>query len=200
MIKAGLTGSIGMGKSTTAEMFREEGIPVYDADKTVHELYKFEAVDRIEKAFPGTTTKDGVDRGKLAQCVLGNPEKLKLLENLIHPLVHQKEKAFIEAAEKDREKLVILDIPLLFEAGGVDRVDKIIVVTAPADVQLERVLSRPGMTEEKFAAILAKQLPDAQKRTKADYIIDTSLGLEAARTKVRQIVNELAQNPVHHRN
>ena len=191
MIKAGLTGSIGMGKSTTAQMFRDEGIAVYDADATVHELYSGEAAPLIEAAFPNTT-KDGiVDRTKLSEYVIGKPENMKKLEAIIHPLVHKQEQAFLKQAETRGDKLVVLDIPLLFETGGKNRVNKIIVVTAPAEVQRQRVLAREGMTEEKFEAILARQVPDSDKREQADFVIDTSLGLEAARERVQAIINSL---------
>lgn len=188
MIKAGLTGSIGMGKSTTAQMFRDEGISVYDADATVHQLYEGEATPLIEAAFPNTTSDDKVDRTKLSEYVIGNPENMKKLEAIIHPLVHKKEQVFLKKAESRGEKLVVLDIPLLFETGGTGRVDKIIVVTAPPEVQRERVLAREGMTEEKFEAILARQVPDSEKREKADFLIDTSAGLEQARKSVNQII------------
>lgn len=191
MIKLGLTGSIGMGKSTTAEMFREAGIPVHDADATVHELYESEAVAPIEAAFPGVVVDGRVDRAKLGNYVIGNSEKMKELEAIVHPLVHRKEAAFLERALKDGAFLVVLDIPLLFEVGGRERVDKILVVTAPPEVQRARVLARPGMTQEKFEAILAKQLPDCEKRAAADFIIDTSKGLVAARQRVQEIIDEI---------
>ncbi|MEM9278411.1 MAG: dephospho-CoA kinase [Pseudomonadota bacterium] len=193
MIRAGLTGSIGMGKSTTSEMFRQEGIPVYDADATVHALYSGEAVPLIEKAFPGTTENGTVNRVELGNRVLGNAEVMKKLEMIVHPLVHQKEREFVQKAEDRGESLVVLDIPLLFETGGYNRVDKIIVVSAPAEVQRERVLSRPDMTEEKFSAILAKQIPDEEKRKRADFIIDTSLGMVSAREAVQEIIRKLKQ-------
>ena len=188
MIKAGLTGSIGMGKSTTAQMFRDEGIAVYDADATVHQLYSCEAAPLIEAAFPNTTKNGTVDRTKLSEYVIGKPENMKKLEAIIHPLVHKQEQEFLQKAETRGDKLVVLDIPLLFETGGKNRVDKIIVVTSPANVQRERVLAREGMTEEKFEAILARQVLDSEKREQADFVIDTSLGLEAARERVREIV------------
>ncbi len=191
MIKAGLTGSIGMGKSTTANMFREAGIPVYDADAIVHQLYEGAAAPLIEKEFPGTTTNGKVDRQLLGNQVLGNSKAIKKLETIVHPMVQAKQREFIEQAKKTGAKLVVLDIPLLFEAGGINRVDKVIVVTAPAEVQRKRVLARPGMTVEKFEAILEKQLPDTEKRARADFIIDTSLGMEAAKTAVKNIIAEL---------
>jgi len=191
VIKAGLTGSIGMGKSTTAQMFRDQGVAVYDADATVHKLYSGEATDLIEAAFPNTTSDGNVDRTKLSKYVIGKPDNMKKLEAIIHPLVHKREQEFLKEAETRGEKLVVLDIPLLFETGGVNRVDKIIVVTAPASIQRERVLARDGMTVEKFEAILARQVPDSEKREKADFVIDTSLGLEQAKQNVHQIIKAL---------
>lgn len=191
MIKAGLTGSIGMGKSTTAQMFRDEGIAVHDADATVHELYSGIAAPLVEQAFPGTVKNGVVDRSELGKHVIGNPENMKRLEAIIHPLVHKQEQEFLEAAKKRGDALVVLDIPLLFETGGYHRVDKIIVVTAPAEVQRQRVLAREGMSEEKFMAILAKQVSDAEKRKKADYLIDTGKGMKSARMEVQKIIAEL---------
>ena len=191
MIILGLTGSIGMGKSTTAKMFADAGVPVSDADRMVHALYAGAAVTPIEKAFPGTVSDGVVDRDKLAATVLGNPARLRELEAIVHPLVRAETDAFVERHRQAGAPLIVLDIPLLFETGGKDRVDRILVVTAPADVQRERVLSRPGMTEEKFEAILAKQVPDAEKRRRADFVIDTSRGMDAAREDVLRIVAEL---------
>lgn len=191
MIILGLTGSIGMGKSTTAAMFREEDVPVHDSDEAVHRIYAGAAAPLIEAAFPGTVVDGVVDRQLLAQKVLGKPEELRRLEGIIHPLVRKDADAFLEGARAKGEKLALLDIPLLFETGGTGRVDRIVVVTAPPEIQRERVLRRPGMTEEKFAAILARQVPDEEKRRQADYVIDTSLGMEAARQHVREIVSEL---------
>ena len=191
MIILGLTGSIGMGKSTTAKMFADAGVPVSDADRMVHALYAGAAVTPIEKAFPGTVSDGVVDRDKLAATVLGNPARLRELEAIVHPLVRAETDAFVERHRQAGAPLIVLDIPLLFETGGKDRVDRILVVTAPADVQRERVLSRPGMTEEKFEAILAKQVPDAEKRRRADFVIDTSRGMDAAREDVLRIIAEL---------
>lgn len=196
MIKAGLTGSIGMGKSTTANMFREAGVPVYDADATVHALYEGEATALIEKAFPGTTKNDKVDRAILASTVLGNPEAMKKLEAIVHPLVHEKEQDFLKEAKKAGSNLVILDIPLLFETGGKNRVDVIIVVSASEEEQRRRVLAREGMTEEKFEAILARQVPDAEKRKQADFVIDTGKGMQAANDQVKSIIEALSQKAV----
>ncbi|MEL7229215.1 MAG: dephospho-CoA kinase [Pseudomonadota bacterium] len=183
-----LTGSIGMGKSTTAQMFRDADVPVHDADATVHALYAGEAAPLIEAAFPGTTDESGVNRTKLGHHVIRNAEAMKKLEAIIHPLVRDKELAFRQSVTSP---FAILDIPLLFETNSTDRVDGIIVVTAPADVQRERVLARPGMDMEKFEAILARQTPDGEKRAKADFIIDTSQGLEAARQAVTDIIDRL---------
>lgn len=191
MIILGLTGSIGMGKSTTAAMFREAGVPVHDSDEAVHRIYAGPAAPLIEHAFPDTVVDGVVDRQLLSERVLGKPEELRRLEGIIHPLVREDADAFLRSARDKGEKLVLLDIPLLFETGGTGRVDRIVVVTAPANMQRERVLARPGMTEAKFEAILARQVPDAEKREKADFIIDTSLGLDPARDRVREIVSQL---------
>lgn len=191
MIVVGLTGSIGMGKSTTARMLADEGLPVYDADAAVHALYSGMAAPLIEEAFPGVVMDGTVDRAALGAQVVGNPEAMAKLEAIVHPLVRETEIAFLEKARKVGAPVVVLDIPLLFETGGDKRVDKTVVVTAPADVQRERVLARPGMTEERFEAIVAKQTPDAEKRMRADFIIDTSLGLGCAKTKVRDLVSVL---------
>ena len=157
----------------------------------VHALYAGAAVPHIEKAFPGTVSDGVVDRDKLAATVLGDPARLRELEAIVHPLVRAETDAFVERHRQAGAPLIVLDIPLLFEIGGMGRVDRILVVTAPADVQRERVLSRPGMTEEKFDAILAKQVPDAEKRRRADFVIDTSRGMDAAREDVLRIIAEL---------
>lgn len=191
MIVLGLTGSIGMGKSTTAQMFLEEGIPVYSADDTVHRLYSGKAAPLIEQAFPGTTRDGEVDRAKLSAAVMGRPEALQRLEKIVHPLVRTEEIKFRQDAENSGAKLILLDIPLLFETGAEKRVDKVLVVTAPEEVQRERVLARDGMTAGKLDAILARQVPDAEKRARADFIIDTSLGLAAAREYVQKIIHSL---------
>ncbi len=196
MIKAGLTGSIGMGKSTTAEMFRDAGIPVYDADATVHALYEGEATPLIEEAFPGTTHNGKVDRALLSKHVVGNADAMKKLEMIVHPLVHAKEQEFLKSAQSNGAPIVVLDIPLLFETGGRSRVDIVIVVSANAEEQRRRVLAREGMTEEKFEAILARQVPDREKREKADFIIDTDQGFDHARDQVTKIIAELSQKPV----
>jgi len=193
MIVLGLTGSIGMGKSTTAGMFADEGVPVHDSDATVHKLYAGEAAPLVEELFPGSTVNGQVDRERLAKAVVGNRERLRKLEQLIHPLVRADADRFVEEHRRKGTPLVVLDIPLLFETGGTDRVDKIVVVTAPAETQRARVLARPGMTEEKFREILARQVPDAEKRERADFLIDTSHGMEAAREAVRKIIGQLTQ-------
>jgi dephospho-CoA kinase len=191
MIVLGLTGSIGMGKSTTAGMFREAGVPVHDSDETVHRLYSGIAAPLIEARFPGTVVDGKVDRDRLAAAVLGKPEALRELEKIVHPLVRADADAFLARHREAGAPLALLDIPLLFETGGEDRVDRIVVVTAPAEIQRERVLARPGMTKDKFEAILARQVPDAQKRARADFVIDTGKGMEAARRAVHAIVAEL---------
>ncbi|HET9637890.1 MAG TPA: dephospho-CoA kinase [Allosphingosinicella sp.] len=188
MITLGLTGSIGMGKSTVAKMFAEEGVPVFDADAAVHRLQGPEGalVDEIEAHFPGTTGPEGVNRGALAERVLGEPEALRRLEALIHPAVASEREAFLAAHSS--ASLVVLDIPLLFEAGGWEQVDKVVVVSAPAEVQRKRVLARPGMTEEKFERILARQLPDSEKRARADFVILTGGSKDKTRRAVRRIL------------
>lgn len=191
MIVLGLTGSIAMGKSTTAKMFREAGVPVHDSDEAVHRLYAGKAAPLIEEAFPGTVVDGVVDRTRLAAIVLGDREALKRLEAIVHPLVRADADAFLKRSREADAKIAVLDIPLLFETGGRDRVHSVVVVTAPADVQRARVLARPGMTVEKFEAILAKQVPDARKRELADYIVDTSAGLEAARAQVEAIIADI---------
>ncbi|MEI9422599.1 dephospho-CoA kinase [Mesorhizobium sp. Cs1299R1N1] len=191
MIVLGLTGSIGMGKSTTAKMFAEAGVPVHDSDETVHRLYAGKAASLVEAAFPGTTVGGSVDRAKLAARVFSDAAALKKLEAIIHPLVRADADAFLAGHRNAGESIAVLDIPLLFETGGRGRVDKVVVVTAPAEVQRQRVLARPGMSEEKLASILAKQVPDAEKRRLADFVIDTGQGLEAARAAVAAIVAEI---------
>jgi dephospho-CoA kinase len=191
MIVLGLTGSIGMGKSTTAKMFAEAGVPVHDSDETVHRLYAGKAAPLVEAAFPGTTAGGVVDRAKLGARVLGDADALKRLEAIIHPLVRADADAFLAKHRNAGESVAVLDIPLLFETGGRGRVDKVVVVTAPADVQRKRVLARPVMNEDKLASILAKQVPDAEKRRLADFVIDTGNGLEAARAAVCEVIAKL---------
>ncbi|MFC5586706.1 dephospho-CoA kinase [Nitratireductor kimnyeongensis] len=191
-IVLGLTGSIGMGKSTTGRMFMDEGVPVHDADAAVHRLYAGVAAPLIEARFPGTVVEGTVDRTRLAEAVMGKPEAFKALEEIVHPLVRQDADNFVADHREKGTPIVVLDIPLLFETGGEDRVDRIVVVTAPAEEQRRRVLSRPGMTEEKFAAILARQVPDAEKRKRANFIIDTGKGMEPARQAVKAVIRELS--------
>lgn len=188
MIVLGLTGSIGMGKSTVAAMFADEGVPVFDADAEVHKLQGpgGRLLAAIESAFPGTTSAEGVNRTALGAAVFGKPETLKRLEAIVHPAVAEERQRFL-AANRDRP-LVVLDIPLLFEAGGWRQVDKIAVVSAPAAVQRARVLARPGMTVERFESILAKQMPDAEKRERADFVIPTGGSLEETREVVRTVI------------
>jgi dephospho-CoA kinase len=192
MFVLGLTGSIGMGKSTAAAMFRAEGIAVHDSDAAVHELYNGKAAPAIEAAFPGTTRDGVVDRVLLANAVLDDPAELARLEAIIHPLVAVSRDAFLVAAAKNGADLVVLDIPLLFETGSERIVDAVVLVTAPESVQKARVCARPGMTAERFAAILARQMPDAEKRARAHFIIDTGRGFAAAERQVRAIVRALA--------
>lgn len=196
----GLTGSIGMGKSATADIFRRLGVPVHDADAAVHALYAGRAAALIEEAFPGTVANGIVDRTKLGAAVLGDPERMKRLEAIVHPLVREEEEAFLRRVARP-SGLAVLDIPLLFETGGEVRCDAVLVVSAPPDVQRERVLRRPGMTEEKFKAILAKQMPDAEKRARAHFILDTSRDFSAAEAQARSILACLAGRPgrVRHR-
>jgi dephospho-CoA kinase len=188
MIVVGLTGSIGMGKSTTAGFFRAAGVPVHDADATVHALYRGAAVAPIEAAFPGATTDGVVDRTRLAAAVLGDPAAVARLERIVHPLVRAAETDFRDVAARAGAPIVVLDVPLLFETGGDARTDLSVVVTASAEIQRNRVLARPGMTEETFARILARQLPDAEKRRRAHAIVDTSFGFEPARRQVEGLL------------
>ena len=199
MFILGLTGSLGMGKSTTARLFAEEGVPVHDADAVVHRLYEGEAAAAIEAAFPGTTADGKVDREELAARVLGDRVALKRLEAIVHPLVQQAEQRLLAEAEARGEKVAVLDIPLLFETGGEERVDAVVVVSAPPEVQRSRALERPGMTVDKLDAILAKQMPDEEKRRRADFVVDTSRGFEAARAEVRAILKAIATMPTRRR-
>ena len=189
----GLTGSIGMGKSTTARLFADAGAPVYDADAAVHEIYALggAAVGPVEAAFPGSTREGEVDRTALSARLAGDPEKLRRLEAIVHPLLLEGRARFFERATAAGAELVVLDVPLLFETGGDRMMHAVVAVSAPPDVQRERVLARPGMTEEKLAAILARQTPDAEKRARADFVIETGEGLEAARDRVREVLSTL---------
>ncbi len=191
MIVVGLTGSIGMGKSTTAAMFREEGIAVNDSDAVVHDLYRNEAVAPVGAAFPGTARDGVVDRAELGRQLSLRPDGFGRLEAIVHPLVRAKEREFLESRRACGDDLVLLDIPLLFETGADVRVDVVVVVTCDPQIQRERVLARPGMTEERLRLILDRQTPDSEKRRRADFIVDTGGGLEAARQRVKQIVSLL---------
>ncbi len=190
----GLTGSIGMGKSATADIFRKLGVPVHDADAAVHRLYRGRAAPLIEKAFPGTVTEGVVDRAKLGAAVLNNPGRMRELEAIVHPLVREEKQSFLKRVSA-LAPVAVLDIPLLLETGGEAGCDATLVVTAPAAVQRERVLARPGMTEEKFHAILAKQMPDENKRARAHFLVDTSRGFASAEAQVRSILACLAGRP-----
>jgi dephospho-CoA kinase len=195
MLILGLTGSLAMGKSATAKMFAEEGVPVHDADAVVHRLYEGEATPAIEAAFPGTTANSKVDREKLGKYVIGDAAAIKRLEQIVHPLVHAAAQRFVAEAEASGAPVAVVDVPLLFETGGDKRCDAVVVVSAPAEVQRMRAFERPGMTEDKLAAILAKQMPDAEKRARADFVVDTSQGFEAARAQVRDILKAVAKMP-----
>ena len=190
----GLTGSIGMGKTTTAEMFKKHGVPTIDADQIVHQLYENEAVALIEDAFPGTTDGKTVDREKLSAFVIGQPDSFKKLEAIIHPLVRQKQDEFVKSHREQGADLVLLDIPLLFETGAQSRVDIIVVVTCDPEIQKKRVLARKNMNIDKFNAILKKQLPDAEKRKLADHIVDTSVSFEETEAQVIALLSNLRQN------
>lgn len=191
MIILALTGSIGMGKSTTAGMFRDLGVPVHDADATVHALYAGRAAPVIDEHFPGVVKDGVVDRAALGAIVLADPEAMKKLESIVHPMVWQEEQSFLAAARERDEPLVVLDIPLLFETGGEGRADGVVVVTCEPDEQRRRVLARPGMTEAKFESILARQVPDAEKRAKADFLVVTDGGKDDARRQVADIVERI---------
>ncbi len=194
MKKVGLTGSIGMGKSTTARMFAKEGIPVHDADAAVHRLYRRggAAVRPVGDAFPGTVSAGAIDRAALRQRVVGDDAAMKRLEGLVHPLVRAEEAAFLAEAERSNAPFVVFDIPLLFETGGDERMDSIVVVSAPADIQRQRVLERGTMSEEEFEQILARQVPDGEKRARAQFVVETGEGMEPARRQVREIIERLS--------
>jgi len=195
MVILGLTGSIGMGKSTTADFFAEAGAPVHDADAAVHRLYAGAAAPAIEAAFPGTTADGKVDRAKLAEHVLKDPAALKRLEAIVHPLVRRDEERFLREAEAAGAQVAVLNIPLLFETGGERRCDAVVVVSAPPEMQRERVMTRPGMTEQKFASLLGKQVPDAEKRRRADFVVDTSKDFDSTRAQVHAILQAAARLP-----
>jgi dephospho-CoA kinase len=191
----GLTGSIGMGKSTTAKLFAEAGVPVYDADAAVHQLYEGEAAPAIEAAFPGTTANGKVDRPKLSARVVHDPAAIKQLEQIVHPMLGASRQRFFADAEAAQAPVVVLDIPLLFETGGEKRVDAVVVVSTSPELQRERVLARGTMDEAKLDAIIAKQMPDAEKRKRADFVVDTSHGLEPVRAQITHILAEVVKMP-----
>jgi dephospho-CoA kinase len=195
MLVLGLTGSIGMGKSVTARLFAEAGIPVHDADAAVHQLYAGRAAAPVEAAFPGTTRDGAVDRALLARAVIGKPEAFARLEAIVHPLVREEELAFLKTAAERRARVVLLDIPLLFESKAERHIDAIVVVTTTPEIQRERVLARPGMTPERFEALLAKQVPDAEKRRRAHFLVDSGRGFDSARAQVRGILRAAAVIP-----
>lgn len=195
MFILGMTGSIGMGKSTTAQLFADEGVPVHDADAAVHALYEGEAVPLVEAAFPGSTHDGKVDRQKLAKMVVGKPDALKRLETIVHPLVAECRDRFLRNAQAQGAAVAVLDIPLLYETGGEKLVDAVVMVSAAPEIQRQRVMQRPGMTVEKFEALLQKQMPDAEKRQRADFIVDSGDGIEPAREQVREILRRVVTMP-----
>ncbi|MFN3625082.1 MAG: dephospho-CoA kinase [Hyphomicrobium sp.] len=192
MLIVGLTGSIGMGKSTAAAYLRERGLPVFDADAEVHRLYaRGKVVERIERAFPGTTTQDGVDRARLSAALIAHPERLRELEAIVHPSVREAERSFLRAEARRGTQIAVLEIPLLLEVGADKLVDAVIVMSAPAEIQRERMLKRPGMTKEKLDSLIARQMPDAEKRAKADFVVDTGNGIEASQAHLDRIIAAL---------
>jgi dephospho-CoA kinase len=195
MIILGLTGSIGMGKSTTATLFAEAGVPVYDADATVHKLYEGEAAPAIEAAFPGTTVDGKVDRNRLSAQVVHDSAAIKRLEQIVHPMLGASRQKFLDDAEQSGAPVAVVDVPLLFETGGEKRVDAVVVVTTTPEIQRQRILARDSMTPEKLDAILARQLPDAEKRKRADFVVDTSHGLDPVRARIRDILAQAGKMP-----
>ncbi|UGA43130.1 dephospho-CoA kinase [Bradyrhizobium quebecense] len=195
MLILGLTGSIGMGKSTTAKLFMEAGVPVYDADAAVHQLYEGEAAPAIEAAFPGTTANGKVDRAKLSARVVHDPAAMRQLEQIVHPMLGASRQKFFADAEAAGAPIVVVDVPLLYETGGEKRVDAVVVVTTSPELQRERVLARGTMDAAKLDAIIAKQMPDAEKRKRADFIVDTSHGLDPVRARIRDILAEVVKMP-----
>jgi dephospho-CoA kinase len=193
MIVLGLTGSIGMGKSTTAALFEEASVPVYDADAAVHQLYEGEAVAAIEAAFPSTTENGKVDRNKLSARVVHDAAAMRKLEEIVHPMLGASRQKFLQDAEQSGAPVVVVDVPLLFETGGEKRVDAVVVVTTSLEIQRERILARPNMTAEKLDAILARQMPDAEKRKRAHFVVDTSHGLDPVRARIKDILAEAAK-------
>lgn len=195
MLVLGLTGSIGMGKSTTAKLFEEAGVPVYDADATVHKIYEGEAVAAIEAAFPGTVVNGKVDRALLSAKVVHDAAAMKRLEQIVHPMLRSHHQTFLDDAESSGAAVAVVDVPLLFETGGEKRVDAVVVVTTSPTVQRERILARENMTPEKLDAILARQMPDAEKRKRADFVVDTSHGLDPVRARIQEILAATAKMP-----
>ena len=191
----GLTGSIGMGKSTTAKLFAEAGVPVYDADAAVHRLYEGEAAPLIEAAFPGTTANGKVDRSLLSVRVVHDAAAMKRLEGIVHPLLGASRQKFFDDAERSGAPVAVVDVPLLFETGGEKRVDAVVVVTTSPENQRGRILARGTMTHEALDAILARQLPDAEKRKRADFVVDTSHGLDPVRVQIRDILEQVVKMP-----
>jgi len=195
MIILGLTGSIGMGKSTTAKLFAEAGVPVYDADAAVHKIYEGEAAPAVEAAFPGTAEAGKVDRNKLSARVVRDPAAIRQLEGIIHPMLGASREKFLWDAERSGATVAVVDVPLLYETGGEKRVDAVVVVTTTPEIQRERILARDNMTAEKLDAILARQLPDAEKRNRADFVVDTSHGLDPVRAQIRDILDQAVKMP-----
>lgn len=195
MIILGLTGSIGMGKSTTAKLFMEAGVPVYDADATVHQLYEGEAAPAIEAAFPGTTAAGKVDRQKLSARVVHDPAAMKQLEQIVHPMLGASRQKFFADAERAGVPVAVVDVPLLYETGGEKRVDAVVVVTTSPENQRARIMARGTMTREALDSILARQLPDAEKRKRADFVVDTSHGLDPVRVQIRDILQQVVKMP-----
>jgi dephospho-CoA kinase len=191
----GLTGSMGMGKSTTAKLFAEAGVPVYDADATVHKVYESEAAPAVEAAFPGTTVDGKVDRPKLSAKVVGDPEAIRRLEAIVHPMLRSYHQSFLDDAERSGVPVAVVDVPLLFETGGDKRVDAVVVVSTSPEIQRQRILARGTMTEEALDALLARQMPDAEKRARADFVVDTSNGLDPVRARIRDILAEVVKMP-----
>jgi dephospho-CoA kinase len=195
MIVLGLTGSIGMGKSTTAKLFAEAGVPVYDADATVHRIYEGEAAPAIEAAFPGTTADGRVDRSRLSAKVVNDPAAIRRLEQIVHPMLRAYHQKFLDEAEQSGAPVAVVDVPLLYETGGERRVDAVVVVTTTPEIQRQRVLARTNMTSEMLDTVLARQLPDAEKRQRADFIVDTSDGLDPVRSRIRDILDQAVKLP-----
>ncbi|MGJ5032894.1 dephospho-CoA kinase [Bradyrhizobium sp. HKCCYLRH3059] len=191
----GLTGSMGMGKSTTAKLFAEAGVPVYDADATVHKVYEGEAAPAIEAEFPGTTVDGKVDRARLSAKVVGDPDAIRRLEAIVHPMLRSYHQKFLDDAEQSGVPVAVVDVPLLFETGGDKRVDAVVVVSTAPEIQRQRILARGTMTEEALDTLLARQMPDAEKRKRADFVVDTSHGLDPVRARIRDILAEVVRMP-----